>query len=169
MNEEAAGRNYLEEARVPLDFAKEILPGAISEVPKAGPPEPEMPAPSAQDKRKSRRPKRFPVIRQVDESDCGVACLAMIAAWHGIEVPLSWLREVAGTDRSGTTLRALAVTGRRIGLEVEPVKLSRDRARPPASGDPALGRRALGGARPHRRATCRDRRSRPRAAANGPQ
>ena len=127
VNEQAAGRNYLEEARVPLDFAKEILPGAISEVPKAGPPEPEMPAPSAQGKRKSRRPKRFPVIRQVDESDCGVACLAMIAAWHGIEVPLSWLREVAGTDRSGTTLRALAVTGRRIGLDVEPVKLSRDR------------------------------------------
>ena len=32
-----------------------------------------------------------------------------------------------GTDRFGTTLRALAVTGRRIGLDVEPVKLSRDR------------------------------------------
>ena len=33
VNEEAAGRNYLEEARVPLDFAKEILPGAIGEAP----------------------------------------------------------------------------------------------------------------------------------------
>ncbi len=127
VNEEAAGRNYLEEARVPLDFAKEILPGAIGEAPTAGLPEPNMPAPSAERKRKSRRPRHFPVIRQVDESDCGVACLAMIAAWHGIEVPLSWLREIAGTDRSGTTLRALAVTGRRIGLDVEPVKLSRDR------------------------------------------
>ena len=40
---------------------------------------------------------------------------------------MPWLREVAGTDQSGTSLRALAVTGRRIGLDVEPVKVSRDR------------------------------------------
>ena len=32
VNEQAAGRNYLAEARVPLDFAREILPGGISEV-----------------------------------------------------------------------------------------------------------------------------------------
>ena len=51
----------------------------------------------------------------------------MIAGWHGVEVPIAWLREVAGTDQSGTSLRALAVTGRRIGLDVEPVKVSRDR------------------------------------------
>ena len=126
VNEQAAGRNYLEEARVPLDFAKEILPGGISETPSAGVPEPEMPAPTTQTKRRNRRPRRFPVVRQVDEADCGVACLAMIAEWHGIEVPLSWLREIAGTGQSGTTLRALAATGRRIGLDVEPVKVSRD-------------------------------------------
>ena len=125
VNEQAAGRNYQEEARVPLDFAKEILPGGISEVPAVSAPEAEMP--TAQSRRRSRRPRRFPVILQVDEADCGVACLAMIAGWHGIDVPLSWLREVAGTDQSGTTLRALAVTGRRIGLDVEPVKVSRDR------------------------------------------
>jgi ABC-type bacteriocin/lantibiotic exporter with double-glycine peptidase domain/CRP-like cAMP-binding protein len=128
VSEQAAGRNYLEEARVPLDFAKEILPGGLSEVAPAATPQTEIPATATKARgRRSRRPRRFPVIRQVDEADCGVACLAMIAEWHGIEVPLSWLREIAGTSQSGTTLRALAATGRRIGLDVEPVKVSRDR------------------------------------------
>lgn len=127
VGELAAGRNYLEEARVPLDFAKEILPGGLSETPAEGAPEPAPPQPAAHGRRRRRRPKRFPLIHQIDETDCGVACLAMIAGWHGVEVPIAWLREVAGTDQSGTSLRALAVTGRRVGLEVEPVKISRDR------------------------------------------
>jgi ATP-binding cassette subfamily B protein len=127
VNEQAAGRNFHEEARVPLDFAKEILPGGLSEESVGAATVMEMPTPSTNGKRRSRRPGRFPVIRQVDEADCGVACLAMIASWHGVDVSLSWLREIAGTDKSGTTLRALAVTGRRIGLDVEPIKVSRDR------------------------------------------
>ena len=127
VNEQAAGRNYLEEARVPLDFAKEILPGGITEDPASRLAELEMPPGTGQGKRRSRRKRKFAVIEQVDEADCGVACLAMVAGWHGVDVPMPWLREVAGTDQSGTTLRALAVTGRRIGLDVEPVKVSRDR------------------------------------------
>jgi ABC-type bacteriocin/lantibiotic exporter with double-glycine peptidase domain/CRP-like cAMP-binding protein len=126
VGELAAGRNYLEEARVPLDFAKEILPGGISEALATSETEPEPPPPAPHGRRR-RRPARFPFIQQVDETDCGVACLAMIAGWHGVEVPIAWLREVAGTDQSGTSLRALSVTGRRIGLDVEPVKVSRDR------------------------------------------
>jgi ATP-binding cassette subfamily B protein len=127
VNEQAAGRNYLAEARVPLDFAREILPDGISEVEATIAPETEMPAKSPQSGRRRRGPRRFPVVRQLDEADCGVACLAMIAGWYGIDVSLPWLREVAGTDQSGTTLRALAVTGRRIGLDLEPVKVSKDR------------------------------------------
>ncbi len=128
VNEQAAGRNYLEEARVPLDFAKEILPGGLSEIPVAGLSQGDLPdAPVQRSKPSRRRPRRFPIIQQVDETDCGVASLAMIAGWHGLDVSISWLREVAGTDQSGTTLRALTVTGRRIGLEVQPVKVSRDR------------------------------------------
>jgi ABC-type bacteriocin/lantibiotic exporter with double-glycine peptidase domain/CRP-like cAMP-binding protein len=126
VNEQAAGRNYLEEARVPLDFAKEILPGGITEDPASRLAELEMPPATGQGRRR-RRKRKFAVIEQVDEADCGVACLAMVAGWHGVDVPMPWLREVAGTDQSGTTLRALAVTGRRIGLDVEPVKVSRDR------------------------------------------
>ena len=46
VNEQAAGRNYLEEARVPLDFAKEILPGGISEALATSEAEPEPPPPA---------------------------------------------------------------------------------------------------------------------------
>ena len=59
--------------------------------------------------------------------DCGVACLAMVARWHGIDVSVSWLRDVARAGPSGTTLRGLAAAGRRLGLEVTPLKVSRDR------------------------------------------
>lgn len=130
VNEQAAGRNFLEEARVPLDFAREILPGGLSEPSGEASPSSTAPAqapPPGEQRQKQARRKRFQVVEQVDETDCGVACLAMIAGWHGLDVSISWLRETAGTDQSGTTLRALAVTGRRIGLDVEPVKVSHDR------------------------------------------
>jgi ATP-binding cassette subfamily B protein len=66
-------------------------------------------------------------VHQIDERDCGVACLAMVANWYGIEVPLSSLRDVVGTTVSGTTLRSIAAAGGHIGLKVQPMKVSRDR------------------------------------------
>jgi ABC-type bacteriocin/lantibiotic exporter with double-glycine peptidase domain len=38
-------------------------------------------------------------IKQHDMKDCGAACLATIAKQYGLKVPISKIREVAGTDK----------------------------------------------------------------------
>lgn len=43
------------------------------------------------------------LIRQQDEKDCGVACLAMILNNYETEIPISKLREISGTDTEGTS------------------------------------------------------------------
>lgn len=47
------------------------------------------------------------IILQQDESDCGVACLAMILKHYKTEVPINKLRELSGTDTSGTSALGL--------------------------------------------------------------
>lgn len=130
IDEMAASRSYRGEARVPLDFGKEILPGGLSELPEAEAAERRAPTLQATKSRTgTKRRKRFPFVHQLDEMDCGVACLSMIAKWHGVDVSISWLRDVAQAGPSGTSLRGIEIAGRRLGLEVIPVKVSRDRLR----------------------------------------
>lgn len=45
----------------------------------------------------------FPFIRQQDQNDCGVACLAMILKSYKTKIPLHKLRNLSGTDLEGTT------------------------------------------------------------------
>lgn len=45
----------------------------------------------------------FPFIRQQDQKDCGVACLAMILKSYKTKIPLYKLRNLSGTDLEGTT------------------------------------------------------------------
>lgn len=158
VQEVADGRDYRVSARLPLDFASEILPGGLgadggeapepaglvdAERSEAEPAEPEgaespaepapsppaaRPAPEGRAARpRRRRRRRFPVVLQIDEMDCGIACLAMVAAYQGIRVTPTSLRDRAGTDASGTTLRAIAAAGRSSGLDVKAMKISRDR------------------------------------------
>ena len=50
---------------------------------------------------------RYPVIRQHSEEDCGAACLATIAKYHGRTFTLNHVREVVGTGQLGTSLLGL--------------------------------------------------------------
>lgn len=43
------------------------------------------------------------LIKQQDETDCGVACLAMILNHYGTDIPLYKLREFSGTNLEGTS------------------------------------------------------------------
>ena len=72
-------------------------------------------------------PRKFPHIRQIDEMDCGAACLGMLARLHGRPVSLAHIRAVAGTGSTGTSLAGLKRGGARIGLEITPVKASKSR------------------------------------------
>lgn len=68
------------------------------------------------------RAKSLPVVQQHTTADCGAACLTMVLALHGREVPLDEVRQVA-SGGSGTSAHALLEAGRWFGLIGRGVKV----------------------------------------------
>ena len=68
-----------------------------------------------------RRP--LPVLLQTEAAECGIACLAMIASYHGHAVDVATLRRRFAVSLHGTTLAALADFAARLGLESRAVRL----------------------------------------------
>lgn len=108
---------------VPLDFTDATIGPAEVDEP---PPPPPGPTPVTAGGRRMRSRKR-PVVRQFDATDCGVAALASIARFYGRPVSTTYLRDTAGTGTEGTSLRGICTAGRAIGLDMQPLKVSRDR------------------------------------------
>ncbi|HEX4108240.1 MAG TPA: peptidase domain-containing ABC transporter [Solirubrobacteraceae bacterium] len=124
-------RGYRHQAApVPLDFA-ELLPAEAAESEQAsdgGDGELELEElPEGAGEPQRGRPGRFPHVRQLDEMDCGAACLAMVCRHFGREVALSHIRLAVGTGADGTSLRGLQRGGEHVGLEVRAVKASTER------------------------------------------
>ena len=51
--------------------------------------------------------QKFKCILQNDETDCGPACLAAIFRKYGLKVTIAKIRDIAGTDRQGTSAYGL--------------------------------------------------------------
>ena len=49
----------------------------------------------------------FKCIEQNDETDCGPACLAAIFRKYGLKLSIAKIRELAATDREGTSAYGL--------------------------------------------------------------
>lgn len=62
------------------------------------------------------------LIKQFDENDCGAACLAMIASQFGSHISITKIREVAGTDREGTSLKGMLEAAKKLNLDAKAVK-----------------------------------------------
>ena len=45
-------------------------------------------------------------IKQHDITDCGAACLASVASYFNLQLPIARIRQMAGTDRKGTNVMA---------------------------------------------------------------
>ncbi|WP_397447184.1 peptidase domain-containing ABC transporter [Polaribacter sp. R77954] len=56
---------------------------------------------------------------QLDQSDCGVACLLSLIQYYGGSNSLEKLRELSGTTKQGTTLLGLYQTANKIGFTAE--------------------------------------------------
>jgi ABC-type bacteriocin/lantibiotic exporter with double-glycine peptidase domain/CRP-like cAMP-binding protein len=134
--------------QVPLDFAEllpadateaalvEHMPGghdpargaAMSELGVAeGAQTPRRDSPDAKPAGRLRRRPPFPHLRQIDEMDCGAACVAMICRHYGREVAPSHIRMAVGTGADGTSLRGLQRGGEHVGLEMRAIKASKER------------------------------------------
>jgi ABC-type bacteriocin transporter len=66
--------------------------------------------------------KRYACVRQEDQSDCGAAALATIALHYGRPIGVQQLRELTGTDRSGTNLAGVVSAAQRLGFSVKAVR-----------------------------------------------
>jgi ATP-binding cassette subfamily B protein len=74
--------------------------------------------------KRRRRVRRMRFARQIDEMDCGAACLAMIASHFGRTISLARIRQLVNTGLDGTSLRSLCTTGEELGLAARSVKAS---------------------------------------------
>lgn len=68
----------------------------------------------------------LPMIRQSEAAECGLACLAMVAAFHGQHHRLPTLRRRFATSLKGMTLTQLLSVAHALGLNGNPVRLELD-------------------------------------------
>jgi len=111
--------------------------------------------------------RKVPVLIQSQVSDCGPACLAMLLAYHGVDVGIDRLRREMNCGRNGVSARTLLDTARRYGVAGRGVRVGLSDLRHLAPGtmlfwkfnhfvvleratasyvdvaDPALGRRRI--------------------------
>ncbi len=66
--------------------------------------------------------KKYTCIRQHDITDCGAACLATISKQYGLKIPITKIREVAGTDKMGTNAYGLIKAAQKLGFTARGVK-----------------------------------------------
>lgn len=66
--------------------------------------------------------RRFALVHQAEEMDCGAACLAMICKHYGIPMTLGKLRELANVTTQGATLESLARVGESLGFTTRGVE-----------------------------------------------
>jgi ATP-binding cassette subfamily B protein len=124
-------------ARVPLDFA-EILP-AETEIALVGPDQVEevIAAPAGVEaaeeleeaapakKRRWWQRRRYPHVYQLDEMDCGAACLGALTRFFGHPVSLPRIRELVHTSVDGTSLLGIARGAEALGLDARTVRASK--------------------------------------------
>ncbi len=63
--------------------------------------------------------KRKIKIQQHDSYDCGAACLASVAAWYGLYLPLAKIRRLCGCTKEGITIKGIMDGAEKIGLKSE--------------------------------------------------
>lgn len=65
-------------------------------------------------------------VRQSERSECGLACIAMVASYYGSSADLAQLREANAASMNGTTLATLIRVAERAGLSGRPLRVELD-------------------------------------------
>jgi ATP-binding cassette subfamily B protein RaxB len=70
--------------------------------------------------------RRLPNILQTEAAECGLACLAMIASYHGHRIDLNTLRRRYPVSLRGVTLRGLIQVANQLHLACRPLRFELD-------------------------------------------
>ena len=62
------------------------------------------------------------LIKQLYETDCGPACIASVAAYYNLKVPLTKAQEYAGTNKKGTSLMGLIECAQKFGFKAKGIR-----------------------------------------------
>ncbi|CNI11608.1 putative ABC transporter ATP-binding protein [Yersinia thracica] len=73
--------------------------------------------------------QRLPVVMQTEATECGLACIAMIAGYYGLNIDLQALRKHYQVSLKGMSLRNLIELADRLSLGSRPVQADLDAAR----------------------------------------
>lgn len=61
-------------------------------------------------------------IKQRDITDCGAACLASVASYYKLEMPLAKIRQMASTDQKGTNVLGMIEAATKMGFSAKGVR-----------------------------------------------
>jgi ATP-binding cassette subfamily B protein len=135
LEERLAQYQAKKDARVPLDFGTEFVPNETSVHSKAAldfdealidrddGADPSTDENETFRKRKARI-RQLAHIQQIDEMDCGAACLGMVCRHFGRNVSLTRIRQLCHTSSDGTSLKAICSAATELGLAARSLKVS---------------------------------------------
>jgi ATP-binding cassette subfamily B protein len=136
LDERLAQYEYRDRAQLPADVEQELLPAGAEAQEQVGEAQVDQTdeddthgeeSPFEEEGRfvkGRRRIRRMPFVRQIDEMDCGAACLAMVTRYFGRSVSLARIRQLVNTGLDGTSLRSLCSAAEELGLAARSVKTS---------------------------------------------
>lgn len=62
-------------------------------------------------------------VKQRDITDCGAACLASVASYHKLKLPVARIRQMAGTDQKGTNALGIIEAAKKLGMQAKGVRV----------------------------------------------
>lgn len=69
---------------------------------------------------------KYYCVKQYDITDCGAACIATICKQNGYKIGITKIREIAGTDRHGTTITGMVTAAEQLGFYAKAMKGDRE-------------------------------------------
>ncbi len=66
--------------------------------------------------------KKKTLIKQHDITDCGAACLASVAAFYKLQLPIARIRQYASTDKKGTNVLGMIEAAQQLGFQAKGVR-----------------------------------------------
>ncbi len=70
--------------------------------------------------------QKLPTVLQTEATECGIACLVMIARYHGHDIDLNALRKTASVSLKGANLKQVMATAATLHLSSRPLRVELD-------------------------------------------